>query len=1075
MERTIIFRTMLSCWMVLLCLSLLSAQRLTRYEYWFDDNNASRTARTFSATATESVIADSANITTLASGLHTFYARFGTASTWSTTSASLFYRFPNGSSGNISSYEYWFDNAINSRIQRSVSNVNSSGIMLDSVNTEGISVGLHTFNIRLGGASGWSSMTTHLFYKFDNNNSRVNQIEYWLGNDFTNRKTKNITSNTEGVVLDSIDLGDLLCRDRYILHSRYRTQVGWSSVSRDTFDKKTYSRTEAKSDFIFRISDNKDYTVYFTDSSKNLTNFRWNFGDNLTDSIQMNPSHRYSKAGLYNVCLAVKNTNLSSSCAIDTFCQEVLLRGLNSVSPNRIANKGHYFLTIKGFGLRNTAKIQLYRPNEAVIATDTLIFLNSNEIRAGFRFNSIGLGTWNLRLVQNTDTLLLPNSILVEADNNGELDVEIISPAALLINREFDYEVIVSNQSNKSVYIVPILIEINSNKKARILNTISYKLPLVQDSIINKFKDTTGFMLGINDKNPNDSVRFASFFIPYIEAFGVYRIKIKVSSSNLTPVKMSVSISAPLADTLLLKNAGISPEGVCSLPGLTKCQEAVQDAIMDGLGYAPVIGPLFGFISAACAAGDVLYGDNEIGDRLSLTSSGLGYAADAVDRIPNTAQFTSGMTKYRAFAAAKAFGGSLLRGASLGVSIGTNLSKLKKECSKDKDPKKKEKETPTRGSSDPNLKIGIKGINDLNAISGNGIMPYTIYFENADTATAPASEVTVLDQLDTSKFDLSTLQFTGFGFGDSTYLLPPQYGKLKSFVREVDLRPRKNIILRVTGDVDSLGKIKWYFGSFDPRMMDVTQNIDDGFLPPNRRKPEGEGYVSFMIKPKPNLPHLTTFKNKADIVFDYNDAIATPVWTNTVDRVAPISRVNSIQRVQVDTVFLLRWSGTDNHAGVMDYTIYASENGGAYEPFIQNYERDSAYFVGKIGNRYAFYAVSRDYVGNIESKTPTAEVSTGRVAVQEIEKEGSWLGQNKPNPFSQTTEISYYLAQNTEGVEISVFDLIGKKVYQTKQEKVEQGVHTVLLNLNLLANGVYLYQLKTNEGLMLTRRMVISK
>jgi hypothetical protein len=254
--------------------------------------------------------------------------------------------------------------------------------------------------------------------------------------------------------------------------------------------------------------------------------------------------------------------------------------------------------------------------------------------------------------------------------------------------------------------------------------------------------------------------------------------------------------------------------------------------------------------------------------------------------------------------------------------------------------------------------------------------------------------------------------------------------------------------------------------------MDLTQNIDDGFLPPNRRKPEGEGRVGYTIRLQTGLPHLTTIRNKAAIIFDVNAPIVTPTWTNTVDRVPPVSRVTHIARTARDTVFTVHWTGVDPHAGILDYTVYVSENGSPFMEWLANTSSDSAQFIGTRGRIYDFYVRARDYVGNIETKLPLAEASTGRVSTEPVPVAANWLGQNRPNPSSGTTQIDFYLAEYASKVQLDVYNLAGIKVKTVLNHAFVSGLHTVSLDLKGLPTGIYFYRLETdlfNE----TKRMLI--
>ena len=72
-------------------------------------------------------------------------------------------------------------------------------------------------------------------------------------------------------------------------------------------------------------------------------------------------------------------------------------------------------------------------------------------------------------------------------------------------------------------------------------------------------------------------------------------------------------------------------------------------------------------------------------------------------------------------------------------------------------------QNPTR--QDPNSLIGPAGYGSAAFVSDSSVLPYRVGFENTTTATAPAQEVTVTDQL-SSNLDWSTFQLTSIGLGD---------------------------------------------------------------------------------------------------------------------------------------------------------------------------------------------------------------------------------------------------------------------------------------------------------------------
>lgn len=277
-------------------------------------------------------------------------------------------------------------------------------------------------------------------------------------------------------------------------------------------------------------------------------------------------------------------------------------------------------------------------------------------------------------------------------------------------------------------------------------------------------------------------------------------------------------------------------------------------------------------------------------------------------------------------------------------------------------------------SFDPNDKAG-SGVGGEHYVSGQQPLRYAITFENLETATAPAQEVVIADQLDTVDLDLSTFSLGPIAFGNSLVTPPP--GR-SDFTTNVDLRPGKNLIVRVTGSLNpNTGLLTWRLTSIDPVTGDLPADPRVGFLPPNVNPPEGDGSVLFTVMPKQGLSTGTNIRNKAIIVFDTNEPIDTPGWLNTLDNDKPQSQVAALASTVNTASYPVAWSGTDVGAGVKDYTIYVSENGGPFAPWLQNTTEISSIFTGKYGSSYAFYSVARDLTGNIEDapSVPDAVIS----------------------------------------------------------------------------------------------------
>jgi hypothetical protein len=149
-----------------------------------------------------------------------------------------------------------------------------------------------------------------------------------------------------------------------------------------------------------------------------------------------------------------------------------------------------------------------------------------------------------------------------------------------------------------------------------------------------------------------------------------------------------------------------------------------------------------------------------------------------------------------------------------------------------------------------------------------------------------------------------------------------------------------------------------------------------GFLPPNKNPPEGDGSVLFRVMPKEGLATGAEIRNKARIVFDANAPIDTPEWLNTIDHSKPTSLVLPLAVTQNSAMFKIQWSGTDEGSGIGHYTIYVSDNGGPFTPWLTQTTSTQAVFTGVPNHTYSFFSVARDLTNNLENAKIAAEATT---------------------------------------------------------------------------------------------------
>ena len=277
---------------------------------------------------------------------------------------------------------------------------------------------------------------------------------------------------------------------------------------------------------------------------------------------------------------------------------------------------------------------------------------------------------------------------------------------------------------------------------------------------------------------------------------------------------------------------------------------------------------------------------------------------------------------------------------------------------------------------DPNDKIGSLGAGAAHYLSGSGApLRYTIEFENEPTASASARDISITDQLDPTKVDISTFAFGPLGFGSTVVSPPPAQNQ---YTTTVDLRPANDLLVQINASLNvSTGLLTYTFRSLDPATSQPPTDPTAGFLPPDTSPPAGEGFVFYTVAPLKGLASGTVITNQASVVFDVNPAILTPVWSNPLDVDAPVSALASLPKHEHTAAIPLQLSGTDTGgSGIGGYNVYVSDNGGAFTLGLANVPGPTATFTGVTGHTYSFISQAEDAVLNLETLKTVAEATT---------------------------------------------------------------------------------------------------
>ena len=276
------------------------------------------------------------------------------------------------------------------------------------------------------------------------------------------------------------------------------------------------------------------------------------------------------------------------------------------------------------------------------------------------------------------------------------------------------------------------------------------------------------------------------------------------------------------------------------------------------------------------------------------------------------------------------------------------------------------------GSLDPNYKSGPAGYGAAQYTAGTTPLTYNVGFENEPTASLPAANVYVTDQLNLASFDLTSLTLQSIVIGSHVIAIPRNAG---SYTTTYSIN--SSLSVRIQGGLNpDTGLLKFAFVSIDPSTNLPPTDPTVGFLPPDTDGVSGQGSVIFSVKPLATLSTGTVVNNQASVVFDTNAPIVTGTWSNTLDFDAPVSQVTALPQLQTSPGFLVSWSGTDVGSGVASYNVYVSDNGAPFAIWQSGTSNTSATYSGQAGHTYGFFSIATDGAGNIQAGKTVADTTT---------------------------------------------------------------------------------------------------
>lgn len=96
------------------------------------------------------------------------------------------------------------------------------------------------------------------------------------------------------------------------------------------------------------------------------------------------------------------------------------------------------------------------------------------------------------------------------------------------------------------------------------------------------------------------------------------------------------------------------------------------------------------------------------------------------------------------------------------------------------------------------------------------------------------------------------------------------------------------------------------------------------------------------------------------------------------------------------------------------------------------------------------------------------------VGIEEGFLNGARLGQNVPNPVTNSTTVSYALENSTNNVSLMIFDVTGKLVATYNEGNKAAGNYSIKIETANLDAGIYYYALTAGKG-RIAKKMTVSK
>lgn len=627
---------------------------------------------------------------------------------------------------------------------------------------------------------------------------------------------------------------------------------------------------------------------------------------------------------------------------------EILPFGIRELVPSIAGNNGLVSMKIRGAQFEDVEQAFIVLPGGVRRYAAAVSVVSPSEVRAIFNLKGLTPGSYTVGVRTATGAEALSSeglTVVEEPSSEPPLIVRVSGPDTIRSGASATYYITIYNAGRNDA--------IGTILSLRIPAGTPYSLPtlLLPDDLEEDVQHHADL----------DDGRYLMLMVPVVPANDSVTIPIRVTDVRGGVMSVQAIVLGSLPAYV------VRPDGLFSIP-VDSCWASVLNALLECLSAIPAVGDL---IRAVLRSGECIFnlikgiyqkivaGVN-LGKDFSFStvlSLALEMAKFVVSLLESCAGVVTGITP--------------ILGHILGaISCVNSIVDAYTNCSRDD-----QKDSPVVVPMDPNEKHSPSGYADQRYVPKNAPIAYTVLFENLPTAGAYANQVAITDQLDSDldwrTFELETISFRG---GRYTVQVPPGQRFYQTTVQMSE--NDGGLQVRILAGIDlNTGVVTWRLTAIDPNTGEPPTNPLMGLLPPNNESHEGEGYVTFRVKPKRTVTTGTVITNSATIVFDTEEPLTTNEVFNTIDANPPVSTVRPLPQVTRNSQVAVSWSGEDDASGLKEYNVWVSVDGSAYTLWMANTTATSATYPVEFGHTYAFYATATDNAGNLEQAPSSPEAS----------------------------------------------------------------------------------------------------